>query len=130
MEELLILLLQVFGEVLFQILGSGLLDLLTWAWDAEDSPPSRGCTLVLIMLVLGGLLGWLTVWLVQHTLLPWGWLRMMNLVVGPLLSAWVSWRIARWRQNQGHDTDPKLHALMAGVACAGIVLVRFVGGVR
>jgi hypothetical protein len=31
MEELLILLLQVFGGVLFQILGSGLLDLLTWA---------------------------------------------------------------------------------------------------
>lgn len=130
MEELLILLLQAFGEVLFQILGSGLLDLLTWTWEKEDSPRSRGCTLVLVMLVLGGLLGWLSIWLVPHTLLPWAWLRIANLVIGPAISASVSWRIASWRRGRGYDTDPRIHALIAGAACASMVLVRFVGSVR
>lgn len=130
MEELIILVLQAFGEVLFQIVGSGLLDLLTWTWGKDDSPRSRGCTLVLVMGLLGALLGWLSVWLVPHALLPWAWLRFANLVIGPAISAWVSWRIAKWRQGRGYDTDPRTHALIAGVACAGMVLVRFVGGVR
>jgi hypothetical protein len=125
MEEVLILLLQVFGEVLFQILGSGLLDLLTWSWEREDSPRSRGCTIALVLFIVGGLLGWLSIWLVPHSLLPWGWLRMINLVIGPICSAWFSWRLARWRQGRGHDTDPKLHALIAGSACFGMVVVRF-----
>lgn len=126
MEELLILLLQVFAEVFFQIIGSGLLDLLTWTWETDDSQRSRDCALVLVMLVLGGSLGWLTVRLVPHTMLPWGWLRMINLVAGPICSAWISWRIASWRQGRGYDTDPKLHALIAGSACLGMVMVRFV----
>lgn len=126
MEELLILLLQVFGEVLFQILGSGLLDLLTWAWEGDDSPRSRGCALVMVMVALGGLMGWLTVWLLPHTLLPWSWLRIANLVTGPLISAWFSWRVARWRQERGADTDPRLHATIAGSVCLGMVIVRFV----
>ena len=126
MEELLILLLQVFAEVFFQIIGSGLLDLLTWTWDTDDSQRSRGCALVLVMLVLGGSLGWLTVRLVPHTMLPWGGLRMINLVAGPICSAWISWRIASWRQGRGYDTNPKLHALIAGSACFGLVMVRFV----
>jgi hypothetical protein len=130
MEELLILLLQVFGEVLFQILGSGLLDLLTWSWEREDSPRSRGCAIALVLFIVGGLLGWLSLLLVPHSLLPWGWLRMANLVIGPVASGWMSYRIAQWRQRRGYETSPGTHALMAGMACLGMVLVRLVGVVR
>jgi len=133
MEELLILFLQMIAQFLGQILGSGMLDSVTWAWEKsykDDSPRSRGCALILIMLVLGGLLGGLSVWLVPHTLLPWAWLRIANLIIGPAISAWVSWRIAKWRQSCGHDTDAQTHALIAGAACTGMVLVRFVAGAR
>ena len=129
-EEFMILLFQVFGEVLLQILGSGMVDGLTWVWEADDTPRSRGCALLLVMIALGGLLGWLTVYLVPHTMLPWGWLRMMNLITGPLSSSWVSWKVAHVRKAHGQDTDPRLHALIAGSACFGIVVVRFALCVR
>lgn len=130
MEELLILILQIFGEVVLQILGSGMLDVMTWSWENEDSLRSQGCALVLIMCILGGLLGWLSVWMVPHTLLPWAWLRIANLLIGPASSAWVSWRIAKWRMKRGAHTDPSTHAQIAGLACAGMVVVRFVMATR
>jgi len=36
------------------------------------------------------------------------------------------WRIAWWRHYRGHETSPGTHALMAGMACLGMVLVRFI----
>jgi hypothetical protein len=47
-----------------------------------------------------------------------------------LFSAWVSWRIAVWRKCHDPDVHPGHHALGAGLACLGFVLVRFTWGVR
>jgi hypothetical protein len=130
MEELLILILQGFAEVLLQMLGSGLLDVLTWGIEGDDNRPSRGCTLGILLFAAGCGLGWLSLWLAPHNLLPWGWLRIANLVIGPMLSAWLSWWIARWRQRRDPEVVPRHHVISAALACLGLVLVRFTWGVR
>jgi hypothetical protein len=127
LEELLIVILQVCFETLFQVFGSGLLDLFTWGWEKPAEPTHRGCIQVPLVLAAGMLLGWLSLWLLPHSLLPYSWLRCANLFIGPALSAWIGWRIASWRVACGQRTDPATHAWISGVACIGMVVVRFVG---
>lgn len=130
MEEALILILQCIAEVLLQAFGSGFLDSLLF-WRKE--PSSRSGVLIGIFLslfVIGGFLGWLSLFLVHHTLLPWGWLRMANLIVGPVSSGYVSWLIARWHQKKNPEVHPWFHAGVAAALCFGFVIFRFTFGER
>lgn len=130
MEEALILILQFIAEVLFQAFGSQLLDFSLF-WRKE--PSSQASVLIGIFLslfVIGGFLGWLSLFPLHHTLLPWGWLRMANLIVGPVSSGYVSWLIARWHQKKNPDVHPWFHAAVAAVICFGFVLFRFTFGER
>ncbi len=130
MEDILIVLLQGFAELFIEIFGSGILDLFTWRGESNDVRISRVWMVALLLFAAGCLLGWLSLLLMPHNLVPWGWLRMANLVIGPAVSGWISWRIARWRRHRDPDAVPHHHAINAVVACLGMVLVRFIWGVR
>ena len=125
MEELLILIFQPLLEIFAQILASGLIDLLGWGRDVESRHDSSGCAVGLLLFILGCGLGWLSLLLIPHTLLPWAWLRIANLIVGPLVSGWISWRISVLRKRTNKWVSPSRHAWFAALACFGIVLVRF-----
>lgn len=130
MEEILVLILQCVAELLLQALGSGALDFMTWSWDGGDSGVSRGCLLGILLFVAGGILGGLSLLVLTHHLLPYGWMRMANLVMGPACSGWASWFLVRWRKSRYSDADPGSHGLGAALACLGFVLVRFTWGIR
>ena len=130
MEDILLILLQGIAEIFIQVFGSGILDLFTWRSESRDAHPSRGWILGSLLFIAGCLLGWLSLLLMPHNLVPWGWLRMANLIIGPALSGWVSWRIAYWRQQRNPEVVPRHHAISAAMACLGMVLVRFMWGVR
>ena len=130
MEEILILIIQPLLELLAQVLASGLMDLLTWRLDSKRDEESSGFIIGLILFLLGCGLGWLSLLVVPHTLLPWAWLRVANLVAGPFISAWVAWKIGKHRLLCDHWTSPSRHAWYAASSCFGIVLVRFAFGLR
>ena len=125
MEELLLLIVQVIVEVFAESLTGGLLDALSWFWEASYEKPTLRWLRYPLMVFLGGLIGGLTVWLFPRTLLPFGWLRIANLIVAPVISGLCSRQIARWRQAKGYAIDPDAHGLLAASACLGIVAVRF-----
>jgi hypothetical protein len=130
MEEVLILILQCISEVLCQVFGSSLWD---WLFFWRKEPSSRTSVVIGIFIGIfffGCFLGWVSLFFIDHTLLPWGWLRMANLIVGPCVSGYVSWLMASWHQKKNPDVHPWFHAGVAAVLCFGFILFRFAFGER
>jgi hypothetical protein len=125
MEELLMLLLQGLVEFVLQIIGSNLLDGVFWWGDLAELSPPRGCIPFLLAFAGGGLLGWLSLLVAPHTLMHTPALRIGNVLISPLLSGWIAWRLACWRRRRQQRVVPWFHACTAGLACLGLVLVRF-----
>ena len=121
MEELLIPLLQVFIEIFLEFLIYFGLDVATVR---DDRGQLNGFSLSVIFAVIGGLLGGLATWIHPHTVLPFAWLRIANLIVGPLVAGLLSAWIASWRQRRGRQRDPVLHFFMAFSFVLGYNLVR------
>ena len=130
MEEILILLLQGLAELLLQILGSGMLDFCGWWADGLDGTLSRAWMTTFGLFVAGCAMGGLSLWLMPHSLLPWAWLRIVNVVLGPVSSGWISWMFATWRAQRHRNVVPWHHAVGAAAACLGVVLIRFTWGIR
>jgi hypothetical protein len=79
-----------------------------------------GCMVLGFIALAGMALGGVVNWAHPHPVLAYPWLRLTNLVVGPVLAGGLSAAIARWRGR-----DPWLHFWMAFGFVLGYTLVRF-----
>jgi hypothetical protein len=134
MEELLLALLHFLFELLFDILVSV-------PWDAAFSrnerarrehglsPPSNAPILFAAALT-GLVLGFMSLAVWPHTLLKLGWMRMLNLVLAPALSAALAFHAAKRRTTRGDVSNETLHAWFAALLSLMFVLIRFTWGVR
>lgn len=134
MEELLIVLLHFLFELLFDILISVPWDAAFWLNERARrnrglSPPSHVPILFTAALV-GGVLGFMSLAVWPHTLLRFGWMRMLNIVLAPALSGALAFHSARRRKARGDVSEEKLHAWFAALLSLAFVLIRFTWGVR
>jgi hypothetical protein len=127
LEEILIVILQLVGELILQILIY-----LPFEWprswrraEGEDRRES-GCAWGILYLLLGALVGWLSVLLFPYVFLPYLWLRVANLIAAPLACGWTSYAFARWRQARGAKTDPAAHFFSGLLFALAFVVARFV----
>jgi hypothetical protein len=115
-EEVLAVIFQVAFEIGFQVLISGGVDL---AAAASRRTPS-GCGWAVTHAVVGGLCGWLSALMVPHLVLPYTWLRIANLVVGPLVAGGLTLLVDRWLRRGAGGATPFWHgfgfALAFGLA--------------
>jgi hypothetical protein len=81
---------------------------------------------MVVLFAIGAVCGGLTNWIYQRPLLPYDWLRIINLVVGPLVAGGVGWLIAEWRRRRGTAISPSLHFWIGFWFVLGFDLVRFV----
>jgi hypothetical protein len=58
--------------------------------------------------------------------LAYQWLRIANLIAGPLLAGGVSWLVADWRRRRGAHLVPSLHFWLAFWFVLGFDVVRFI----
>ena len=123
MEEVLIVILQLFFELLFQLLVYGGFDLLAWWIDKHEK--GLGCLAMLIFALIGAGFGGIVNLIHPGTYLAYEWLRIANVIVGPLLAGWVSWLFAEWRRRRGAKLVPSLHFWFAFCFVLGFDLVRF-----
>lgn len=91
MEEVLAVIFQVAFEIGFQVLVSGGVDLAA----AASRRTPNGCGWAVGHAVVGGLCGWLSTLLFPHLVLPFAWLRIANLVVGPLVAGGLTLLVER-----------------------------------
>lgn len=104
MEEILVVVFQIFFEVILQFFGSVPIDFSTRS-DRFD----RGCGWFVLHAAIGGLLGFVSTLLAPQLLLPHAALRIANLLVAPLLAGGIAYLFARWAKSRGNAYDPIAH---------------------
>jgi hypothetical protein len=116
-EEVVAALLQVFLEFFVEFLVYVGLDIASYQTERGST---TGCLVLSLFALAGMALGAAVNWIHPHPILPLPWLRLTNLVVGPILAGGLSAAIARWRQR-----EPWVHFWMALCFVLGYNAVRF-----
>ena len=117
MEEVVAALLQVFLEFFLEFLVYVGLDIVSYQTERGGT---FGCIVLCLFGLAGMALGAAVNWLHPNPFLGLAWLRLTNLIVGPILAGGLSAGIARWRQR-----EPWAHFWMALCFVLGYDAVRF-----
>jgi hypothetical protein len=128
MEDLLIAILQGVFEFLVEIFSYTPFE---WPFTSRDRPGSQtivthcGC-----WFIIGCGLSCVTMLFLKHTWISHPVLRMANLVLAPVVSAFISEAIARRRSRRNRSIIPRHHFWQAFWFTLGMVTVRFAYAVR
>lgn len=126
MEEILVVILQVFFEFMIELLIYAGLDFTAWSIGKAEEPGSVGCGAMVVFLLLGAGFAALANALHPRPILAYEWLRIANLLLGPPLAGAVSWLCADWRRRAGAKIEPSLHFFFALCFVLGFDLIRFI----
>src|SRR5262245_26318447 len=127
MEEILIIVLQVIFELgLEMLLWFGADVAAWWSFSRDEKPGSLGCVTVFLIFIAGAGAGFLMNLIYPRPVLPYDWLRMINLIAGPLLAGWAGWLFADWRRRRGAQIIPNYHFWIGFWFVLGFDLVRFI----
>jgi hypothetical protein len=127
MEELLIVVLQAFLELLVELLLYGGLDIIATLSGSEDK---NRWGLMFLFFMLGAVLGALANLVHPRVLLPYEWLRIGNLLLGPLVVGAIAWYWTERRRRRGRKVVPGYHFLFALLFTLAFDVVRFAYGQR
>lgn len=123
MEELLVIAFQFLIELILEIVVN-----LPFDWpnrNPREREPERIGGSCVVWCIGGALLGWLSVALFKHTLISVGGLRVLNLVIAPIASAYVSQGLALRRAQTNSNIIGRNHFWKAFWFTLGLVVVRF-----
>jgi len=134
MEELLIAIICALGEVCLEIIAYLPWDSLLCLAERKKGRDGQYEWPLLTMVAIGAFLGLLSgafsVHVAAHTMLPYAWMRIGNIVAAPVVAA----RLARWaakrRVARGLASSPRHHFAFAYSFTLILVLVRFVQAIR
>ena len=104
MEEVIVVIFQVFFELTIQFFGS---PGISWATGSDKF--DKGCGYLFLHAVAGGGIGWISTLIAPQLVLPFFWLRLCNLVFTPLASGGISYGFATWAKARGSNWDPLTH---------------------
>jgi hypothetical protein len=116
-EEIAAAVVQVFVEFFLEFAIYVGIDVVSYQTERSRS---YGCMILGLIALAGMGLGGVVNWMHPQSVLPYLWLRLLNLIGGPLLAGGLSAAIARWRGR-----DPWFHFWMAFCFVLGYNLVRF-----
>lgn len=119
------ILFELLAELLFQIVGEVLVELGLHSLAQPFRKQPSMWLAVLGYVVLGGLLGALSLWAWPDHLTRDGWPRLANLVVTPVLAGLVMALLGRWRARRG-DPVLRIDRFACGYLFAlAVAVVRF-----
>lgn len=84
----------------------------------------------LLSLILGIVVGWLSLAIVQEVVLQNTWLRILNLILAPFMAGIIALKMSRRRHRKALITDNKFHYLVGFLFTLGFVAARYVLGVK
>lgn len=119
MEELFVMALQViFEAALYGSVCCGV--------PVEKAEASRSTAPLWISLILGAIIGGLSLIWLPDAMLPWGWLRVANLIVTPILVGGVCYAFAVLIYGRKAERQHLLHFVCSAAFGFAVALVRFV----
>jgi hypothetical protein len=126
MEDLLIVILQFFFEVLLQVLAELPWDLFVGSRQTSPNHEAGPGLWVVLSLAAGAGFGGISLLVFPTTLLHWSAARMANLIVAPAISGFVSFSFWRARKRAAvNRSDAKMRAVYAGCFTFGLAVIRF-----
>lgn len=123
MEELIVVILQGFFEFILNVLGNIPAD---WPSKNRNTPERESVVANCFLWFLGGcVLAGISLIFFKHTLIPTLELRIANLVLAPIASAFLSEHIAKRRAEKNPLIIPRNHFWQAFWYTVGLVVIRF-----
>jgi len=122
MEEILAAILQFVAEVVLEIC----LNLEIWPSPlAKSSSGKASIEAALGWLFAGAIMGWIWAKLLPHFFIHHAGFRIANLIVGPLISANISYRVAKSRARYNSSIYPRVNFWYAFWFALGMIALRF-----
>lgn len=123
MEEILVIIIQ----FLFEVVLNSILNI-PFDWPSKNRltpEPDYIWIACVLWFLCASLLGWVSLIFFKHTLIAIAGLRIANLILAPLLSAFISKVIATKRAENNHFIVPNNHYWQAFWFTLGFTMVRF-----
>ena len=125
MEDLLIAILQCVFEFLMEVFGFWPLDWLGWPdWPKGLAGKCIG------WFIFGCCLAGISIYIFKYTWISHPALRITNLILAPITSAFISQAIARHRARKDQDIEPRHKFWQAFWFAFGVVVIRFAFATR
>src|SRR5450756_593984 len=128
MEDLIIAILQGLFEFLLEIFSSIPFDLPSIRRNSQE--PETVASKCCLWFLIGAGLASLSILFLKYTWISHPALRIANLIIAPLASAFISEAIARHRRRRNHFIIPRNHFWQAFWFTLGIVFVRLAFAIR
>ena len=125
MEDLIVAILQGLFEFIIQVFSYAPLD-----WPFTDRWPESLAGRCWLWFICGCSLAAISIFFLKYTWITHPALRIANLVLAPMTSAFISEAIARRRSRRNPSIVPRNHFWQSFWFTLGIVLVRFAYAVR
>ncbi|HEY8966335.1 MAG TPA: hypothetical protein VIM58_07825 [Candidatus Methylacidiphilales bacterium] len=126
MDDLLAGLLQILGEALSNALFNAPFDLSTYRRESRRASARGEAMGFVALFFLAGLgVAGLTLLVMPAAAITREWVRVANLFVGPLLTATLSWLVARIRRRRDPSVSPARHFARSLAFSFGFALIRF-----
>jgi hypothetical protein len=129
MEDLIVLVLQAFFEFVVGVLAYLPIDLIPYSWRREPDPDALA-GYCLGWFIGGAVLAWLSLIVFHHTFIHQPSLRIANLALAPLASAFLAEALAKRRERSNPFVVPRNHFWQAFWFTLGLVAVRFAFAAR
>jgi hypothetical protein len=78
-----------------------------------------------LFFAIGGAVGWMSVQLLPQSVLPYSWLRIVNLAVAPLVAGLITRQIAIVRAKENLLIEPRVHFWRAFWFTLALAFIRF-----
>jgi hypothetical protein len=124
MEDFLIAILQAILESLCDISSYSPFD---WFTEKSPGPLTAKC---IGLFIVGCGLAWISILILKYTWIHFSALRIANLIFAPLMSAFISQAVARYRSRRNPSIIPRNHFWQAFWFTLGVVTVRFAYALR
>lgn len=125
MEEIVVIILQVFFEVFFNAIISLPFEWLFSTRYSDNEQNVKGCLFPVLFIAVGAGCGWVSLLILPKLLIGIPALRLVNLIFAPLMAGGMAVYLASWRQKEGKLKHAPLHFLNAFLFTLAFVGVRW-----
>jgi len=126
MEEVLFIILSFLGELFVESLLYFPWDIFMVSYEKRREGSINKFGWAFISLLVGLFIGWISVLLFSSAMLPFSWLRLVNLIAAPLIAGTIALRMSKRRNQKSLSSDNKFHYLIAFLFTLGLLGIRFI----
>jgi hypothetical protein len=126
MEEVVVVILQVFFEIFFNAIISLPFEwLFSSRYSELENQNVKGCLYPILFISVGAGCGWVSLLILPKLLIAIPALRLVNLIFAPLMSGAMAIYLASWRQNESKQDHVAIHFFNAFFFTMAFVGVRW-----